>query len=92
MVKFQPCSDYIIIERAVQAKGIVLPDKAEPVSDDVFYVVSVGPGTKDDPQRCKPKDLICLVGYINTFSYKGEKVILARSRDVVCKIEEEKNE
>jgi co-chaperonin GroES (HSP10) len=89
MITFNPTRDYIVIERAVQAKGIVIPDKAEPVSDDVFYVVKVGPGTKDEPQLCKKGDLICLVGYINTFSYKGEKVILARSRDVICKINED---
>jgi co-chaperonin GroES (HSP10) len=88
-MKFQPQKDYIIIERAVQAKGIVLPDKAEPVSDDVFYVVKVGPGTKEDPQTVKAGDLVCIVGYINTFSYKGEKVILARARDIVCTIKED---
>jgi chaperonin GroES len=89
-ISFKPVKDMIVIEKAAESKGIIFPDSSkEPVSDDVFYVVAVGPGTLDDPMTVEVGDLICLVGYINTFRYKGEKVVLARAKDVVAIIKED---
>jgi co-chaperonin GroES (HSP10) len=90
MAKFEPQGDWIIIERASQSKALVIPDKAEPVSDDVFQVVGVGYEAVNKSVKCG--DLVCIVGYINTFSYKGEKVILAKASDIVCKIKEVKDD
>ena len=90
MIKFQPVKDYIILERSISRKSaLVMPDKADPVSDDIFEITAVGPGDQDNPQVYKVGDTICLIGYINTFSYKGEKVILARARDVAALVLEE---
>ena len=85
MIRFNPVKDNIVIERVSQSKGIVIPDKVDPVSDDVFVVVSTGP----DCLRVKPNDMVCIVGYINTFSHKGMKTIIAKESDVVCIITEE---
>ena len=90
MIVYEPLKDFIVIERAV-AKGskVVIPGSSEPASDDIFEVIKVGPGDDEHPQFLKPGELICLIGYINTFSFKGEKVILGRARDVMCIIKEE---
>ena len=90
MIKFVPIKDFILIERAMtKGTALVMPDKAEPVSDDIFEVIAVGPGDETNPQFLKVGDKICLTGYINTFSYKGEKAILGRARDVMAIIKEE---
>jgi co-chaperonin GroES (HSP10) len=93
MIVFEPLQDYIVIERDM-ARGskIALPDASEPASDDIFAVIRVGPGTEDNPQFLKPGDKVCLTGYINTFSFKGEKAILGRARDVIALVKEVNNE
>lgn len=89
MIVFEPVKDFMVLERAfARGSKITLPDQAEPVSDDIFEVVRVGPGYEDYPMFVKPGDLICLTGYINTFSYKGEKVTLGRARDVMAIIKD----
>ena len=89
MIVFEPIKDFLVLERAM-AKGskIALPDQSEPSSDDIFIIVRCGPGTEDYPMLLKPGDVVCLTGYINTFTYKGEKVILGRARDIMAVITE----
>jgi co-chaperonin GroES (HSP10) len=90
MIKFEPIKDFMVLERAsTKGSKIALPDASEPVSDDIFEVIRVGPGTEDYPMFLEPGDKICLTGYINTFSYKGERVVLGRARDVMALIKED---
>ena len=90
MIKFEPVKDFIVIERLIgKGSKVVLPDSSEPVSDDIFEVLEVGPGDQDHEQFLKVGDIICLTGYINTFSYKGVKAILARARDVLAVVRED---
>jgi co-chaperonin GroES (HSP10) len=86
VTKFNPVKDNIVIEKVSQSKSIMLP-QTEAVSDDVFTVTSVGP----DCTRIKSGDMVCIVGYINTFSHKGIKTIIAKESDVVCVITEEES-
>lgn len=89
MIEFEPIKDFVVLERAsTKGSKIALPDAAEPVSDDIFEVIRVGPGDDEHPQFLKPGDKICLTGYINTFTYKGVKVILGRARDVMAIVKE----
>ena len=88
MVKFEPLKDFVVVERAITSKALVMPDSSEPTCDEIFRVISVGPGDEEHPQFLKVGDLICLVGYINTLTYKGTKVILARARDVMSIVKE----
>lgn len=89
MIKFEPIKDFIRVERAIdKGSKLVMPDQVQATSDDVFRVLAVGPGDDEHPMFLKAGDLICIVGYINPFSYKGENVILARARDVMCLIKE----
>jgi len=90
MIKFEPIKDFLVLERAsTKGSKIALPDASEASSDDIFIVVRCGPGTDDYPMFLTPGDKICLTGYINTFSYKGEKVVLGRARDVMAIIKED---
>lgn len=90
MIVFEPVKDFLVLERASsRGSKIALPDASEACSDDIFEVVRVGPGSEEYPQFLTPGDKICLTGYINTFSYKGEKVILGRARDVMAIIKDE---
>jgi len=89
MIRFKPVNDYILIEKAAKPSKIRLPDTSEPVSDDIFEVMDVGPGTDDYPQTLKIGDLVCLTGYINTFSFEGTKAILGRARDVLAVVTRE---
>jgi co-chaperonin GroES (HSP10) len=90
MIEFVPIKDFILLERAMtKGSKIMMPDKAEPVSDDIFEVIAVGPGDSEHNQFLKVGDVICLTGYINTFSYKGVKAILGRARDVMAIIKDE---
>jgi co-chaperonin GroES (HSP10) len=90
VIKFVPIKDFILLERAMtKGSALVMPDKSEPVSDDIFEVLAVGPGDEEHPMFLNVGDKICLTGYINTFSYKGEKAILGRARDVMAVIHED---
>ena len=90
MIEFIPVKDFLVLERALAKDSrIALPEASEAVSDDIFEVVRVGPGSEDYPQFLKVGDKICLTGYISTFSYKGVKVILGRARDVMAVITED---
>jgi len=89
MIEFEPIKDFLVLERAsTKGSRIAIPDAAEASSDDIFVVIRVGPGDSEHNQFLKAGDLICLTGYITTFSYKGEKVILGRARDVMAVIHE----
>jgi co-chaperonin GroES (HSP10) len=85
-MKHEPQKDYMIVERVEVPKGIILPEGNEPTSDEIFRVLKVGPGDGDYKPSIKKGDLVAIVGYINTVTYKGEKLILARAKDVILKI------
>ena len=90
MIEFEPIKDFLLMERAAtKGSRIALPDASEPVSDDIFVVIKVGPGDEDHPQFLEPGDKVCLTGYINTFSYKGVKAVLGRARDVMAVVHED---
>jgi len=84
MIKFKPTRDYMLVERAITTKNIIMPEKQEPNETEIFRVLDVGPGEKS----VKVGDLVCILGYITTYTYKGTKGIIARVKDVTAKIEE----
>jgi len=88
MITFKPLSDYIVIERVMAKTSIALPENSEACSDDIFEVVAVGSGDDEHPITVNIGDKVCLTGYINTYAYKGVKVILGRSRDVIAIVQD----
>jgi co-chaperonin GroES (HSP10) len=87
-VEYRPLKDYIVVERAIDKGTVVLPEKSDPASDEVFRVLAVGPGREGSVMDVSEGDLVCIVGYINTFNYKGTKAILARAAEVIAVVEE----
>lgn len=78
-----PQRGWMIIERDVSPKSqIVLPGNTETTSDEIFRVLQVN-DFEVDHLKIKKGDVVALAGYIHQISYKGEKVILARQKDVV---------
>ena len=94
-MKVIPQKDYMVVERIIAPKSgsLVLPETSEPTSDELFKVLDVGPGDYDYELKSyltplvQKGDIVALVGYITVVSYKGEKVTLAKARDVIAKVE-----
>ena len=100
----QPLEDWMILDIVgdkARPTSLVMPDGFEPEKDEnaVFVIKEIGPGYNDaagmficcetDMGLCKG-NLVVITNYgMSKFKYKGEKVILARGRDVVLKIIEE---
>ena len=89
----KPQKDYMIVERYIQTKSnLVLPDDQQPSSDEIFKVVTLGPGidkkiaTEEGEyvMDIKEGDLIFIVGYITKLNYNGKTYLLARAKDVVA--------
>ena len=90
MIRFEPVKDFIVIERVSSKNSrVLLPENSEPASDDIFEVILAGPGDQDHEQFLKVGDIVCLTGYITSFSYKNKKVVLARARDVMAIVKED---
>lgn len=96
-MKYDLEKDYMLLEKAVPKSkaGLIIPgsDKMLPgqeaTTDDIFRVLQVGPGDSECKIKVKKGDLVFIIGYLTTTSYKGEKIILGRARDIAMKIKEE---
>ena len=83
-----PQKGWMIVERELQPKNIIIPENAEPASDEIYRVVKLNDFVVDHI-KLKEGDLVALVGYIHKVSYKGKMYILAHQKDVILKIKEE---
>lgn len=92
---FEPLKDFLLVERALikDYKNLVLPEEQTVSDTEVFVVIKKGPGDPDYPTGfINVGDMIAVVGYLNAVSYKGEKVLFVRARDVMTKIKEVSND
>ena len=89
-MNYEPQKGWMIVEREMAPKkssGLVLPEISDPTSDEVFRVIKVN-DFEIGHLKLKKGDLVALMGYIQSISYKGEKIILARQKDVIVKLGE----
>ena len=87
-LNIKPLADRVVIEPAVAeqktASGIIIPDTAKEKPQQ-GTVVTVGPGTKDNPITVKVGDTVIYGKYAGTeFHLDGKDYIIMRENDIIA--------
>lgn len=91
-------SDFMVIELLEEEKKtqIVMPDSIDKTQDPsaIFIVKAIGPGYHEYGDFISPDveigDKVFVTSYgVSKLEHEGKKVILARARDVILKIQDE---
>lgn len=87
---YKPTKEFMIVKEVTQSSdsGIVLPDKQKDYVDDQLFEVVGLPNGYDE--ALKVGDRVVIVGYLTHFKHAGAKITLAKHKDVVMVITEEK--